>query len=461
MRKLLLVLLVFISILISLILLFNTVTNTSKQLNITPIDSLVSIPKAERRLAASLRFPTAQAFLDKQPYTKFHQWLRQQYPIIFENPNVAWQQFEGAGLVGKWIGRTPDMPPVVFLSQQAIQAPLLAALPEWKTDPFSGLLKDSLVYGPGSRNSKAVLLAQLEAWSLLLKEAELPDRSIYFVFPTDAPNSEASIAQALIQAGIQPEFVLHTGAGIYRELVPEIEQQIAFLGVGTHQRLAAKLHSANTAKELLTKLRKNLFAGTIDPSKTATKLCLDYLSPEWSFGKRLIGSNEWLLSSWQASLLAGIPALHPFLGTSIEIKQLATDSSNQQQLQVWIHGDAAKERLKTWQKAQHQQLDLHLDTVFSPLTASPLASVQDKTYTLLSNTCKEVFPKLITIPVVVPQQASINWQQQVPVPHYYFHPIIYTQKNWASSQTGINEAISWQNYQQMIQFYHQLLSNVL
>ena len=185
MRKLLVVLIIFLLSIIGLVLLFNTMTNSSKQSNINTAKNLPVYPAASERLAQALRIPTTPDSLSPVHFTQFHQWLQQQYPDIFDNPNVEWQTFETHSLVAKWIGRTPELAPIVLVANQHTEEPALETIPEWTFNPFMGKIDKGFIHGQGSQDGKAAMMAMLEAFQDFVKNNVLPNRTIYFAFPHD------------------------------------------------------------------------------------------------------------------------------------------------------------------------------------------------------------------------------------------------------------------------------------
>lgn len=461
MRKLLFVLLLFILSIISLVLLFNTITNSSKQSNIQLIQELPSYPNAVQNLSQALRIPTTLDSNSTIHFTRFHQLLKQLYPAIFNNPNVEWQQFETFSLVAKWVGRTPELAPIVLVTEQYVEEPDLAHIPEWSYNPFMGKIDQKFIYGRGSQGGKAALLAMLEVLNDLVLQNKLPERTIYFAFPHNAEEGERSIVRALQEAKIHPEFILKTGGLISQNLLWKISQPTALIGIGRQSIAQVMLETQNLASEQLTATIEQLQTALpfVDVDQPSLKTFLSYISPEMPFGQRLIFSNQWLLSNPQQRQLQHNPLTQQLWGHNILTKTLS-DSNNTRLVQLQFTAPKLIQPLESWIKnhLQHPQIRL-LGTPQVIYKNNVLAPIDNHAYRLISNTCKEVFPHTISAPTLVTQQSANNWQDNINTDIYYFHPVIYDLAAWEKAQQKIDDKISIENYTQMLQFYYQLIIN--
>ena len=46
-------------------------------------------------------------------------------------------------------------------------------------------------------------------------------------------------------------------------------------------------------------------------------------------------------------------------------------------------------------------------------------------------------------------------------PIYYFHPVVYDTHHFELKKQGIDDKIRRENYQKMLQFYYQLILNII
>lgn len=455
MRKLLVVLILFIGIIIGMIVVFNTTSIRPKQLKITPVDNLPSYPTVAKRLAESIRFQTVEDSTSDIAFQAFHHWLEQNYPTLFNNPNIEWQRFQKYSLVAKWIGRSVNSTPIILVSNQYVEAPDLAKVPEWKYNPFLGKKDDTYIYGRGTLGNKMTMLAQLESLNNLVKQNILPERTIYFVFPQNV-SGEQLIANALRQAKIHPEFILKSASYMGQDFITSINAPVAFIGTGlpNQSKATITLQTTNASAELesiIENLQQTLppFDLTTAPLKTF----IDYLSPELDFTQQLIFSNSWLLESFQIDYLNKNPFIKTTFGQSITASISPSDTSNIATATINIKGLSSK-KLESWIKNQAPNLTIESIQASQP---SLIAPIQNRGYRILDKTIKEVFPNILTMPSLTTNTTTIQWLDGTPI--YYFNPFMHTTTSWESAQRGIDDKISINNYERVVQFYHQLLMN--
>lgn len=462
MRKLLLVLLIFILSIVSLVLLFNTFTNTSKQDQIQPAKGLPNYPEANNRLAKVLRIPTTIDSNSVHNFNRFQAALKEAYPILFDNPNVEWQNFEGLSLVAKWVGRTSELAPIVLVAEQYVEEPNLKTIPKWSFNPFMGKVEQGLIYGQGTQDGKTALMAMLEVFNDLVSQNILPNRTIYFAFPHNSEQGEQAIINALKQAKIQPEFILKTGGLILQDMLWDIAMPTALIGIGSPSISKVTLESKDISTKVLQQEIQQLrsFLPFVNVSDNSVQHFLNHLSPEMNFNQRLVFSNQWLLSNVQQKWLQKNAFSKTTFGTNIFLQKISADSSNTTITELLFVAPQMQQNLEQWIKnhLQHPQIRL-LKQPQIQHSNQILAPIDNRTYRFISNTCKEVFPNVITAPILVQPPSKVNWQANIDADIYYFHPVLYTSERWEQHQKKVDAKISVKNYQQMIQFYYQLINN--
>jgi carboxypeptidase PM20D1 len=447
---------------VSLVLLFNTFINTSKQDQIQTVKGLPNYPEASERLAKVLRIPMTSDSSSLKNFNRFHATLKQYYPTLFDNPNVEWQRFEGLSLVAKWVGRTSELAPIVLVAEQYTEEPSLETIPEWSFNPFMGKVEQGLIYGQGTQDGKTALMAMLEVFNSLVSKNILPNRTIYFAFPHNSEQGEQAIINALKQAKIQPDFILKTGGLISQNMLWEIAMPTALIGIGSPSMSKVTLESKDVSNEVLQQQIQQFrtVLPFVNVSKSSVQHFINHLSPEMNFSQRLVFSNQWLLSNVQQKWLQKNAFSKATFGHNIYTQKTDTDSSNTRITELLFVAPQIQNNLEQWLKnhLKHPQIRL-LKQPQVQYTNQILAPVDNRTYRFISNTCKEVFPNIITAPILVQPPSKINWQANIDTDIYYFHPVVYTSETWEQHQKKIDAKISVKNYQQMIQFYYQLINN--
>lgn len=458
MRKLLLVLLLFIISLIGLWVAFNTFTLRSRQSNIPLATQLPSYPRAAEHLLEAVRLRTTQDSLGQGELPRLHRWIQHTYPRLFQHPNINWQFLGEHTWVMKWTGHLPDQAPIVLVASPEVAAPNTEQLPEWNYDPFLGK-RDSLhLYGQGVQGSKAAMVALLEVLDSLVAVLPTPARTLYVALPFPATTGTATLLRALEQAGVQPAYLLQPGGGIHQAGWSSIQAPIACIGVGQLAGADYPLIRSDSGTPWASALApiRNALERVDHTHPTAAAFLAD-LVPEFSATDRLFFANHWLLSLRKGAYFQDSSLLQSNLG-------------GQLQLLYAPRQDTATLRLYALDASQlpssaalHSAIGEHGFAVLPPTQQWPsrtTASADHRLYQQLSNTCKEIFPDLLTAPTWVPAAPELT-VLPLSTPLYQFHPIVYTPSTWQAAQRGVPEVIRATSYQQWLQFYQRLLVNAM
>jgi carboxypeptidase PM20D1 len=373
-----------------------------------------------------------------------------------DNPNIEWQEFGPSNWVAKWIGRNADLAPIVWVASPEISIPTSKQAANWSMPPFAGHLTDTHIYGQGVQGGKTAMIAMLEVLQALVAQEQLPDRTIYMAFPFPAQAGEAQILKALAQAGTTPEYMLQTGGLIAQDLLWELDAPVAFIGIGQLAQAKISLIKKQSTVDwsnFLNQLEEQLPA--VEVEQAAAQHLLQQLSPELPFTKRFVTSNSWLLQ-WNKSTYFGSHTLAKQLaGTSIQLIPAFTDADT-----VVLKVTAPQLTTSTLNAIASL---INSDSImvvgdWNVWSHQTTADAGSRSYRLLANTCKEVFPNLLTAPAWIDRKQP-PCVSNIPTPIFYFQPIVQDSASWPKAQLGMEESISRSNYQQLLQFYHRLLTN--
>lgn len=448
MRQLLLVLLIFVLSLLGLVAVFNTITNTSKQSNIVLATDLPNYPKAEQHLIQALKWCSSNDSTGHSQMKSFYTWIQQEYPLLFDNPNIEWKEFGPSNWVAKWVGRKADLAPIVWMASPQVTCPTAKE----SGVPFAGNLPPSDIYGQGS---KAVMIAMLEVLHDLVTKERLPDRTIYFAFPFPNKTGGLQILTALAQAGTSAEYILQTGGFIAQDLLWGISSPVALLGIG-------QLAKAQITLSKPPNMDWNFFLERLQSSLPTTNLnhnvarqLLEQLSPELPFQQCFIFSNPWLLN-WNKKSYFPMGSLpQSLVGISAQLSP-AYPNSDTALLQITAPQLKKENLTSILQFLSEYSITTLGDWMWQPET--PTAYTESRSYRLLGNTCKEIFPDLITAPIWITPTNTTLIPPTIQTPVFYFHPIVRDSTSWEKAQGGA-EHIKRQNYQRLLHFYYQLLNN--
>lgn len=456
MRQLLLVLLIFVLSLLGLVALFNTVNNTSVQSNIVLATDLPIYPKAEQHLTEALQYPNSTDSIGAIQMVAFHNWIQQTYPLLFDNPNIEWQEFGPSNWVAKWIGRNADLAPIVWMASPEVSIPTSKQAATWSTPPFFGQLTNTHIYGQGVQGSKTAMIAMLEVLQALVSQEQLPDRTIYMAYPFPAQAGEAQILKALAQAGTTPEYILQTGGFIAQDLLWGLSAPVALIGIGQLAQAKITLVKKQTTVNWIYSLKRLQAAlPAVDLAQESAQHLLQQLGPELPFQQRFVISNTWLLNWYKQAYFEPNTLAQQLTATNAQLIPAFTDADT---VVLKITAPELTTTLLNTISSLVASDSIQLVGNWKIWKSQTTADVGSRSYRLLGNTCKEVFPNLLTTPTWIDRE-QVPFIANIQTPIFYFQPIVQDSASLPNAQLGIEESISRQHYQQLLQFYHQLLTN--
>ncbi|KAI3403179.2 CPS1 [Candida oxycetoniae] len=152
--------------------------------------------KSIKRVSGAIQIDTQifdnQPSVDKSPETwkkfaKFHSYLQNTFPLVYENLNV--ETVNTFGLVYTWKGSNKDLKPILLAAHQDTVPIQKDTLNKWTYPPLEGHYDGKFIYGRGAADCKNVLIAILETLQLLLSQNYKPERTIIAAFGFDEESS--------------------------------------------------------------------------------------------------------------------------------------------------------------------------------------------------------------------------------------------------------------------------------
>lgn len=115
----------------------------------------------------------------------------------------------------------------------------------WVEPPFSGTIKDQILYGRGTIDTKGTLNGVLEAAEQLLENGFVPEHDFYFCFAGDEEISTGSATLSvnyLRSEGVDPLFVLDEGGAVVDGAFPGVKKTTALIGIAEKGVCAIEFH---------------------------------------------------------------------------------------------------------------------------------------------------------------------------------------------------------------------------
>lgn len=167
-------------------------------------------------------------------FEKFHKYLEQTFPTVYDNLEVA--KVNTYGLVFYWKGSNPDLKPLMLTAHQDVVPIQNDTIGDWTYPPLSGHYDGEKVYGRGVADCKNVLVSIMETLELLIEKKFQPERGIIAAFGMDEEVSGWHGALKIADY-IQEKFgrdsiyaIIDEGMGLTRD--PITNKVIALPGTG-------------------------------------------------------------------------------------------------------------------------------------------------------------------------------------------------------------------------------------
>eukprot|EP01093_Parvamoeba_rugata_P000637 TRINITY_DN1074_c0_g1_i10.p2 TRINITY_DN1074_c0_g1~~TRINITY_DN1074_c0_g1_i10.p2 ORF type:complete len:373 (-),score=69.38 TRINITY_DN1074_c0_g1_i10:1892-3010(-) len=299
-------------VLVLCILLFNTLSLTSKQVDSEPLEKLVISDDVYKNLSKAIQYPTISfsedAIPDSTAFYGFHQFLQDTYPLIHDQ--LTLEKVNEYSLLYTWKGTNQNKKPIILMSHQDVVPVDDPTLNDWEAGPFEGKITATDIIGRGTLDDKSSLMALMEAVELLLKESFTPSQTIYLAFGHDeevgGSKGAAKIAALLKERGVDASMTIDEGGFLADGLVPGIDNTVAIVNLAEKGFASFRLivetnggHSSAPPKEntigMLAKAIVDLENNQL-PYKLVEPINyqLGYMGAELPFMKKVAFANPWL-----------------------------------------------------------------------------------------------------------------------------------------------------------------------
>lgn len=474
MKKILFVLLGLVIILIA-VLLFNTFSLESRQieadaLQIPDIEDSVFI-----RLGKAIQFRTISFNEEIEPdsaaFTGFHQFLSEAFPKVHQELELT--KINTYSLLYTWKGAEDDKKPLILMSHQDVVPVDQPTLADWEAGPFEGAITDTHIIGRGTMDDKGSLMAVLESVEMLLKEGYRPSRTIYLAFGHDEEiggrNGARKIADYLEEKGVEALMTIDEGGYIADGLVPGVEGSVAFINLAEKGYASYRLivetaggHSSNPPEnntigmlaQAIVDLEDNQRPYKLVPS---IETQLEYLGPELPFGQRLAASNLWLFKMpFLQALNAHTTTAPTIIEGGIKSNVIPTVAEATVNFRI-LPGETTETVLEHIRRVIGDEI--RIEPVGFMVDPSPVSSVESEGFLALQKTIRGAFPGTIVVPGLVGGGTDARYFYDISEDVYRFYPLRLHSDNLERFH-GIDEKISKENYRELVSFTYHLIRNL-
>jgi carboxypeptidase PM20D1 len=480
-KKIILALLALINLLL-LVLAVRTVRFTSRQVAAPPAATLnFDLNSALQRLSRAIQFRTvssrdpAQSSADE--FQRLHEFLSESFPLLAKQ--LGKETVGDHSLLYTWKGQDSSAKPILLMAHMDV---VPAAEPSWHHPPFSGALAEGHVWGRGTMDDKASVMAILEAVEHLLAGGFSPKRTIYLAFGHDeevgGQRGAAKIAELLRSRSVELEFVLDEGMNILNGIVPGISSPVALIGIAEKGYLSLQLavetnpgHSAippsDTAIGIVSRAVQRLetepFPSRLDGP---TRQMLEFLGPEMGWTNKLALANLWLFDPLVRKRLAQSPITNAAIRTTVAptvFKAGVAENVLPASAAVVVNlrilpGDTIAGAIEHVRRAVNQP-KLKIIPLSVQMEPSAVSDIQSPGFNLIERTIRQTSASAIVAPALLVAATDSRHYAGLSKNIFRFLPIALGPDD-TKRYHGIDERISFQDYERCVRFYAQLIRNV-
>jgi carboxypeptidase PM20D1 len=259
--------------------------------------------------------------IDSVHFNQFRFFLEQSYPLIHQQ--LSKTIIKNYSYVFEWKGTDTSLLPIILMGHYDVVPVEPSAIKLWSVQPFSGELKDSIIWGRGAVDDKAAVISILEATENLLKNGFKPVRTILLCFGHNEESTGTgaiAIVDYLQKRHIRADMVIDEGGEINTGKLKDVQRPIAMIGVAEKGYVTFELavqkpggHSSKpdkeTAIDILTKALYKLRIVQMPVKLTAP--VQEYFhrvsGSSDNFFNKMALSNLWLFKSTIQSTLGRSP----------------------------------------------------------------------------------------------------------------------------------------------------------
>jgi carboxypeptidase PM20D1 len=433
------------------------------------------------RFRTALTFPTIStqdsAAFDPAPFTELHTWIEDAYPNITRR--LTSEVVAKYSLLFTWSGSDTTLAPVLLMGHLDVVPIEAGTESRWKHPPFGGVVADSFVWGRGTLDDKASVIAIMDAVEWLIGQGFEPRRTIYLAFGHDEElggfSGAAEIAAILKERAGRLSFLVDEGGVVAQGLMPGVNRQVALIGVvekgsigvnltvertGGHSSMPPDHTAVGVLSEAITRLEENQMPARLTP---VVREMLLRVAPEMPFSMRLPLANLWAFRPVIVRALLGNPRTAAMLRTTTAAT-MVSGSPKENVLPIVarglvnfriLPGDTPEEVL---QHVRQTVADTSVHVEGRGREASPVADYAAPEFGVVEKTIGQLFPEAVPVPFLMIGGTDTRHYEGLTRNVYRFNPIVATTE-MVSGAHGTNERVRADDFVRAARFFAQLIRN--
>ncbi len=434
---------------------------------------------AGEHLAAMIKCRTIanrdESLMDMGEYDRFVSLLNNLYPAAMEK--LSFERAGKTGLIYRWEGASREEPVVLMAHYDVVPA----KAEEWSFDPFGGEIRDGVVLGRGTLDTKSTLCAIFEAVEKLCKEGYTPEKDIYLCFSGTeeiAGEGAYAIVDKLRADGIKPCITVDEGGAIVTGAFPGVSQPCAVVGVSEKGQMAIRLSvksgaghaSAPPKNDAFSQLAKAIAALEKNPFKPrmtqATAQLFRTLGRYSGFGLRVVFGNlrmfTPLLCKLARSLGNDVNAL--MRTTYVFTMAGGSDASNVLPFEAWatcdvriLNGSSSAEVLEHFRKVINNE-KVKIEPIFT-VEPSPCSPTDCRQWEVMSEAISHTWPDALVSPYLMMARSDSSVYTSICDHVYRFAPMKLSNEERAMIH-GVDEQIPAEKVAKAACFYERLIRKI-
>ncbi|WP_273277669.1 M20 family peptidase [Maribacter polysiphoniae] len=458
-------------LLLIVVLLFNTIRMSSKQVAPEPLEEVTIAQDIYQNLSKGLQYKTISysedAVPDSTAFFGFHRFLEETFPLVHQKMTL--EKISTYSLLYTWPGSDPSKKPIILMSHQDVVPVDEPTLGDWEAGPFEGKITETEIIGRGTMDDKGTLIALLEAAEGLLEESFQPERTIFLAFGHDeevgGPNGAAKIAEYLKAKGVHAAMTLDEGGFLAEDLVPGINT-VAVVNLAEKGFASFKLivetsggHSSAPPKENTIGILAQAIVD-LENNQRPYKLVkpidyqFEYMGPELPFFQKVAFANPWLLKKPVLEALNAHTTTAPtIIDGGIKNNVIPTVAEATVNFRI-LPGEtiaSVQEHIKNTISDK-----IKVEPVGFLTNPSPVSSIDSDAYKILEKTIRSMFPNSVVVPGLLGGGTDSRYFYDISEDVYRFYPIRLNPNNRTRFH-GIDEKISKANYKELVEFSYHLI----
>ncbi|XP_019613896.1 PREDICTED: N-fatty-acyl-amino acid synthase/hydrolase PM20D1-like [Branchiostoma belcheri] len=420
-----------------------------------------------------------------QELARFTQFIRESFPTIHGSPLVRRDVVGNYSLLYRVDGSDASLKPYMLASHLDV-VPITQEA-NWEAPPFSGQLKDGYIYGRGTIDAKHSLMGCLEAVEFILSRGHRPKRTLYLAFGHDEETSghfgAKVIGEMLAQRGEKIEFILDEGTPVGEGLVPGVSKQVALVSVaekgflqlhltvneeGGHASMPRSESAIGILSKAISKLEDSPHPNMFKMFGTGPETrMLEYVATEMTLPYRMLTSNLWLFSPLVGWVYSKKPQTNAFARTTTAltrfnagVKDNVISPEATAVIDHRIHPSSSVEEVIEFDRKviNDPRVKFNVINNMEPSPTSPYGK-DSPTYMLLQKTIQQIYPDALVTPTFMVANTDTRHYWSLSSAIYRFNPYVMTPSDLPRFH-GLNERISVQNYERVMNFYYHLIVNM-